>query len=175
MRTPLLIALVCLLALPAVGAAALTRKSGDGTLSVDSGYGKVMLEARGGIIGRIDRGVVTINDLTPDDVFEPVVFGGTLTRELPSGAVVYRGANIRFRLIGGAFRVHVNGNGIDLSAVGHGLVALEGDGRRNPGSYSLEGDDCRLPRVRCALLPDTLKRFRLGDGLNAERRSERSP
>lgn len=174
MRKLLLVSLICLLAVPAVGSTALMRRAGDGTLSVDSGRGKVTIDARGGIMGRFDRGVVTIHDLTPDDVFEPVVFGERATRELANGAVVYLGSDVRFRLIGGAFRVHVNGIGIDLSAVGHGIVALEGDGKRNPGTYSLDGEDCRLPRVKCAALPDDLKRFRLGDG-PGERRFDRAP
>jgi hypothetical protein len=163
MRKTVLTLLVCLLAVPAVGSAALMRRTGDGTLSVDSGRGKVTIDARGGVIGRFETGLVTIVDLTPDDQFDPVVFGDEFpTRVLDNGGVVYRGTNVRFRLVGGRFRIFVNGSGIDLSAVGNGVVTLEAATRGIPGTYSLDGDDCRSPKVKCKPLPDTAKRFRLG-------------
>ena len=49
--------------------------AGEGTLSVEDGQGKVTLQARGGVIGRLDRGYVTIYDLTPDDAYDPYVVG----------------------------------------------------------------------------------------------------
>ena len=57
------------LALPVAGVAALS--AGEGTLSVEDGVGKVTLQARGGVIGRLDRGSVTIYDLTPEDANDP--------------------------------------------------------------------------------------------------------
>jgi len=174
MRKPVLLALVLLLALPAVGTAALMRRAGDGTLSVDSGSGKVTLEARGGVIGRFDRGLVTITDLTPDDQFSPIVFGDEFpTRVLENGGVVYRGTNVRFRLVGGRFKIFVSGSGIDLSAVGNGTVVLEGTGK-SPGTYSLDGDDCRSPKVKCKPLPDPPKRFKLGTGIDLEKNAQRT-
>ena len=47
--------------------------AGEGTLSVEDGQGKVTLQARGGVIGRLDRGYVDIYDLTPDDAYDPYV------------------------------------------------------------------------------------------------------
>ena len=162
MRKPLLAVLVFLLAVPA---AALAVTSADGELSVDAGRGKVTVDARGGIIGRFTDGKVSILDMTPDDVYVPVVFGDELpTVVLPNGAVVYRGTNVRFRLVGGRYRVFVNAVGIDLSAVGNGLVWLESDGSRTPGTYSLEGDDCQLARAKCKPLPELRTRFKLGTG-----------
>ncbi|HZG35695.1 MAG TPA: hypothetical protein VEY87_07590 [Gaiellaceae bacterium] len=165
MRKTILALLVCLLAVPAVGSAAMMRRAGDGTLSVagSTGRDKVTVEARGGVIGRFDNGLVTITDLTPEDQFDPVVFGDEYpTRQLENGGVVYRGTNVRFRLVGGRFRIFLNGSGIDLSAVGNGTVTLEAAAKGTPGTYSLEGDDCRSPKVKCKLLPEVAKRFRLG-------------
>jgi hypothetical protein len=162
MRKPLLALLVFLLAAPA---AALAIPTADGELSVDNGRGKVTVDARGGIIGRFTDGKVTILDLTPDDAFVPVVFGDELPSfELPNGSVIYRGTNVRFRLVGGRYKVWVQASGIDLSAVGNGFVWLESDGSRLPGTYSLEGDDCQLTRTRCKPLPELRTRFKLGTG-----------
>jgi hypothetical protein len=164
MRTPLVALLVFLVAVPAASAA-LASGTADGELSVDAGRGKVTVDARGGIIGRFTDGKVSILDLTPDDVFVPVVFGDELPAiVLSNGAVLYRGTNVRFRLVGGRYRVFVHGVGIDLSAVGNGLVWLESDGSRVPGTYSLEGDDCQLARAKCKPLPELRTRFKLGTG-----------
>lgn len=165
MRKPLLVLLVFLLAVPAAASAAIAASTADGELSVDSGRGKVTVDARGGIIGRFTDGRVSILDLTPDDTFTPIVFGDELPPVvLPNGAVVFRGTNVRFRLVGGRYRVFVHAVGIDLSAVGNGLVWLESDGTRLPGTYSLEGDDCQLARARCKPLPFERTKFKLGTG-----------
>ena len=164
MRAPLLVLLVFLLAVPAA-AAAVAVSTGDGELSVDSGRGKVTVDARGGVIGRFTDGKVSILDLSPEDAFNPVVFGDELPPvDLVSGARVYRGTNVRFRLVGGRYRVVVHAVGIDLSAVGNGLVWLESDGSRFPGTYSLDGDDCQLARAKCKPLPELRTRFTLGTG-----------
>ena len=50
-----------------------------------------------------------------------------------------RGTNVRFRIIGGTFRVVVKGRGINLSLVGKGNVTLKGAGTVDDGSYSVNG------------------------------------
>jgi hypothetical protein len=163
MRAPLLVLLVFLLAVPA--AAAFAVANADGELSVDSGRGKVTVDARGGVIGRFTDGRVSILDLSPEDGYVPVVFGDELPPvELANGAVVYRGTNVRFRLVGGRYKVILHAVGIDLSAVGNGLVWLESDGSRFPGTYSLDGGDCQLARAKCKPLPELRTRFKLGTG-----------
>ncbi len=161
MRKHMLLLLVCLLALPAVASAALIRSAGDGTLSVEDGQGRIVIDVRGGVIGRFDRGFITILDRTPEDAFEPKVWGAA--REVVVGLEAERhyGPGVRFRLIGGSFRIVINGAGIDLSAVGTGVVSLEGSGRF-PGAYSLDGEDCSAPRAKCKELPNPMQRFRLG-------------
>lgn len=165
MRKLVLTLLVLLLAVPAVSAAALLRKVGDGTLSVEDGTGRVVLIARGGVIGRFDSGSVTIQDRTPNDAFDAKVWGATRLlgeRVLGDAGERWSGTNVRFRLIGGEFRIVIAGRGIDLSAVGNGNVFLEGEGRL-PGVFSLDGEDCGNPRVRCKALPAPGKRFVLGE------------
>ena len=63
-----------------------------------------------------------------------------------------------------------NSRALDLSAVGNGLVWLESDGSRTPGTYSLEGDDCRNDRASCTPLPELAKRFQLGGGERGEKK-----
>jgi hypothetical protein len=161
MRKHILLLLACLLALPAMASAALMRSTGDGTLSVEDGQGRIVIDARGGVIGRFDRGSVTILDRTPEDAFEAKVWGATREVELGLDRERYFGPGVRFRLIGGSFRIVIHGAGIDLSAVGTGIVTLEGSGRF-PGVYSLDGEDCGAPRSKCKDLPDPAQRFRLG-------------
>lgn len=161
MRKTIMLLLACLLVVPAVGSAALMRGAGDGTLSVEDGQGRIVIDARGGVIGRFDRGFITILDRTPEDAFEARVWGATREIELGLDRERYYGEGVRFRLIGGSFRIVVNGAGVDLSAVGSGFVTLEGRSRF-PGVYSLDGEDCGAPRSRCKDLPDEVQRFRLG-------------
>lgn len=161
MRKSLLLVAVLAVALPAAAAAALDAVS-DGTLSVADGRGKVTVQARGGIIGRVDRGSVTIFDLTPTDLSDPVVTGDDQPVVLVGETGIrYRGTGLRFRIIGGGFRVVVQGRGIDLSVVGRGFGALEGE-TVDPGLYSLDGADCRKQPASCDVLPEPGIRFRLG-------------
>jgi hypothetical protein len=156
--------LVCLallaLALPVAAVSAVS--AGEGTLSVEDGRGKISLDARGGVIGRLDRGTLTIYDKTPGDQNFPVVNGADAPEVFfADGSVRYRGTGLRFRVIGGGFRIAVQGRGIDLSVVGKGNGFIEGD-TLEPGVYSLDGADCRKSRASCELLPEPGIRFRLG-------------
>ena len=102
--------------------------AGEGTLSVEDGHGKVTLQARGGVIGRLDRGFVTIHDLSPEDAFEPWVVGDDQpVRFVGESGIRYGGVGLRFRLVGGSYRIVIEGRGIDLSVVAKGsgsIVAL---------------------------------------------------
>jgi hypothetical protein len=155
-KTFLLLALLAL-GLPVAGMA--SQSTGDGTLSVEDGKGKVTIQARGGVIGRLDTGTVTIYDLTPEDASEPVVFGDDQPVVLlGENGIRYAGKSMRFRIIGGRYRIVIQGRGIDLSAVGRGFGSIRGDFGQ-PGVYSLDGADCRKDRAACKPLPELEKRF----------------
>lgn len=158
MRRIVLILIVLAAALVPVGAYAAKAARGDGTLSLDGVDGKVAVTARGGIIGRVDRGIVMIRDLTPNDDAEPTVWGARDLRPDDDGLYVYRGPNIRFRVIGGGFRVSVEGRGIALSVVGNGTATLEGVN----GVYSTNGDDCRLDPTSCTAVPSVRQLIAIG-------------
>lgn len=158
------LSLVALLAfvLPLAGYAAV--RAGEGTLSVDDGRGRVTVQAKGAIIGRIAGGSVIVHDLTPNDPFEPYVSGDDYVRVIGETGIQYGGRNLRFRLIGGSYRVIVKGTGIDLSVVANGYATLEGD-TDDPGVYSIDGTDCRTNAAgACKPLPDKAKLVKLGTG-----------
>lgn len=168
--------LLTLLALALPVAAVSATNVGEGTLSVDDGRGKVNVRARGGVIGRVDRGTITIFDLTPGDASQPVVTGDDQpVLFVGENGIKYRGAGIRFRVLGGSFRILVQGRGIDLSLVGKGDGFIEADPAAvDSGVYSLDGADCRNDRISCNPLPQPGVRFRLGIERAAEKSAIRS-
>jgi len=141
MRALLTFAVLIALALPAASAA---REQGasDGTLSVLGARGAITISARGGVIGSFARGSVTISDPVEGDGTGPVVTGDDFPPiERNDTTTTWRGTKVRFRIIGGSFRIVVKGRGINLSLVGTGKVTLDGAGTGDDGSYSVNGED----------------------------------
>ena len=163
---------LALLACTLVGAAALAGSARaldpeNGTLSVARGKGVITLEVRGNIIGRLGNGVLVVTDLTPRDRYSATVVARKMKDARPIGlrTMRYRGQGIRFRMLGGGYRVIVKGTGIALSAVGHGFVTLDGDrltALDDAGVYSLDGVDCTIDSASCSPLPDDPERYSLG-------------
>jgi hypothetical protein len=140
--------LVLALLLPAAAWAAVVspgaKAPGDGTLVVDNGRGSVTVRARGGILARFDTGNVVIADSDLTDGRVPVVYGAETITVLPNGSIRYSGDDVRFRMIGGAYRVQINAIGIDISAVGRGVAVLDASEFTDfPGRYSLDGGPFR--------------------------------
>jgi len=148
------------LAIPVAGVAGL--RVGEGTLSVEDGQGRVTLQARGGVIGRLERGSVIIHDLSPEDAYDPYVVGYDQLRLVGEDGIRYGGVGLRFRLIGGKYRIVIEGRGIDLSVVAKGSGSIVAGQPGDPGVYSLDGADCRNVRASCKPLPEVVRRFQLG-------------
>ena len=141
MRRPLIFALLVLaLALPA-GVAAQTSSSTDGTLSVKDARGVMTIQGRGAVIGSFNKGQVMINDPVDGDGTGPIVTGDDWSKERTDTATVWGGTKVRFRIIGGTFRIVVRGRGINLSFVGKGNVILNGAGTDDDGIYAVNGGD----------------------------------
>jgi hypothetical protein len=144
MRKLLIVLVVLATAVPAVASAAAARPldKGDGTLAVKNAQGRVIVNARGAILGRLDEGGLTVLDLNPNgNADPPQVFGYDQKPVVrPNGTIVYTGSNIRFRLVGGAYSVAITGKGINLSAVGRGTV--QGIGITD-GLFSTDGQPFR--------------------------------
>jgi hypothetical protein len=138
MRRLLTFAMLAALALPAASAA---RSQGDGTLSVRDARGTITISGRGGVIGSFARGSVTINDPVENDGTGPVVTGDDWSKSRDATTTTWGGSKVRFRIIGGAFRIIVKGRAINLSLVGTGRVTLTGAATAEDGSYSVNGGE----------------------------------
>jgi hypothetical protein len=154
-----------------VVAAALAATAGaagtvNGTLSVAEGRGVVVVDVRGSVIGRLGNGTLRVVDLTPRDRFGEIVRGRDVVEEtLGPRTALYSGQGIRFRMLGGAYRVTLRGRGIDLAVVGRGVVSLDGEPRaldEATGLYSVTGIDCGIEPLLCTALPDEPARFTIG-------------
>ena len=159
---------ICSVAVAAVLAGVAGAVEPDaGMLSVEGGKGVVVLELRSSVVlGVLGSGSIVVVDRTPRDRYVAIVTGRKLVQQrLGPTRVLYRGQGLRYRMLGGGYRIVIRGTGIALSAVGRGVVSLEGE-RRFPGDdagvYSVDGVDCAVEPATCTPLPDEPVRFRLG-------------
>lgn len=159
-----LLAVVCALAaFVATSSLAGAAQPTVGTLSVERGKGVVMVDLRGSLLGRLGTGSLRVTDLTPNDRYDPLVVGRKVTQErIGPRTTLYKGQGLRFRMLGGGYRVVARGSGISVSAVGRGTVMLDAEPRfvgDDAGVYSLEGVDCSLDPALCTPLPTSAERF----------------
>jgi hypothetical protein len=150
-----LLAISAVLAAPAFAGAPVT----DGTLSVKDAKGMVQLSSRGSLIGRFERGKVTITDPNPYDARRPTVLGAEVIVYRNAKTTVYSGKGVRIRIGGGLTHVRIEGRGVYVSAVGRGTGLIEGAGSVQAGVFydgvwSLNDDDYHS-------LPDDPTRFQL--------------
>jgi hypothetical protein len=160
----LLLCLVC--ALAGGGSGAWAGEPTAGTLSVERGKGVVMIDFRGSALGKLATGSLRVTDQTPNDRYTALVVGKRLTQErVGPRTVIYRGQGLRFRMLGGGYRMVARGSGITLSAVGRGVVMLDGEPRfpgDDVGVYSSSpGVDCSAEPTTCTSLPTEPERFAL--------------
>lgn len=135
--------LVVALALPAASSAR-SFSSSDGTLSVLDARGVITIQGRGAVIGSVGKGTVMINDPIDGDGTGPIVSGDDWSKDKTDTATIWGGTKVRFRNIGGAFKVVVRGRGINLSFVGKANVIVNGAGTDNDGSYAVNGGEYNL-------------------------------
>ena len=129
-------ALAALFALPAAGSAAPRE---NGTLSVKGATASISIVGRGALLGHCSRCTLWIVDPDPTDGTSPVVTPLSAVRtQLSDSRTRYDGNDLRFKVIGGFFRVRVTGTGIDLSVVANGSAVVDGQGATF-GTYSLDG------------------------------------
>lgn len=165
MRT--LISFACLSALLAVLAVPAGAVEPDvGSLSVEGARGTIVLDVRGSVLGRLAQGTITVIDRSPNDPYVANVTGRRVTqRRVGISRMVIRGQGLRFRMLGGSYRIVIRGTGISVSAVGRGLVQIDGEPRfaGDPlGVYSFDGIDCGSEPESCDAVPDEAVRHRLG-------------
>jgi hypothetical protein len=167
-----LLALCAFIALASLATSAWAIEPPAGTLSVEHGKGVVMIDLRGSVLGRLTTGSLRVTDQTPNDRYAAVVVGRKLSQErLGPRTVLYRGQGLRFRMLGGGYRMVARGSGITVSAVGRGVVVLDGEPRflgDDAGVYSLDGVDCSVEPLTCTPLPSEPERFVLEPPLAPE-------
>jgi hypothetical protein len=132
----------------AVPVAGLAAGGDDGTLSVRNGAGVVRLNFTGSAVGRITQGRLVATDPVAGDGDGVVVWGCNSRKyDSSTGSTVCTGDSIRFRAIGGKYRVVLRGSGISLSVVGRGTGLLDGTGEDpevlHDGVYSLNDQPYR--------------------------------
>ena len=142
MRSLLVVVASAALALPGLAWTA-TGALDDGTLSVRNGDGVVFVSVRGTLIGACDSCRVSIVDPSPDDGAPAVVTGNEDHKEISDTRDIYSGKDVRFRMVGGFFKIKVSGYGIDLAVVAKGWGRIQAYDS-NTGTYSVNGDPRRL-------------------------------
>jgi hypothetical protein len=135
----LCLTLLCgLVAVPAAVAA--SHATGDGVLEVRDAAGIVVLNTtRGPVWGQITTAtkVVVTDPVTGDGAV--FVSGGEKTPGATDNVNIYRGKNLHFRVTGGRAKLWLKGSGIDLTAVGVGVVQFAGDAfASDRGDYALD-------------------------------------
>ena len=140
MRRLSLILLAALLALPAAALAARADK-GDGVFELKAANGTFILSGRGVLLGQMDKGVLRVQDLTPNDGQTAAISGAERTRATDDPSVtLYSGTNIHFRVSGGKYKLRFKGSGVDLTAIGVGVADITANPVAfAPGSFSIDG------------------------------------
>jgi hypothetical protein len=110
---------------------------GPGLLGVDDGDGTVLVSVvRGGAVGQIDRGKLTVTLRRSADASNVLVSGAESASPKDDKTTVDQGKDIHFRIAGYGWRVAIAGTGIDASFSGRGAVVLRGT-----GTYSEDGSE----------------------------------
>ena len=130
----LCLTLLCgLVAVPAALAAA--HATGDGVLELKAVTGTVTLTgSRGTVWGQLDKGKLIVTDPVANDGAIYVSGATTVTAGKSESVTVYTGRDIRFRVLGGKYKLAFRGSGADVSAVGVDLTAV------GVGTAQLSGD-----------------------------------
>jgi hypothetical protein len=93
------------------------------------------------VIGSFAQGKITIVDPIDGDGTGPIITGDEWSREVSDTTTTWGGKKVRFRLIGGFFKIRVVGRGINLSVVGKGTATVNGAGTLDDGSFAVNGSD----------------------------------
>jgi hypothetical protein len=162
MRRTLCLGLLAIGLTVVVGTAGAAAPS-EGTLSIKRGDGRVALDIRGAILGRLARGELDLYIPASRNCDDLKVWGAEeedppefdITTGEPFFICGFAGKGIRFRLVGSIGMEVRRGRDLFLSAVGRGTGEIDGAGWPKDGVWSLDGDEPRS-------LPNALRKFTLG-------------
>jgi hypothetical protein len=136
MRRICFILLVIALTVPTAALAG-DRAVGDGSLVVTNASGTIIVQGKGLIFGHVDQGTLVVLDYRPDGSSAVLTVNGARGKIVRSGTST--GNDVRFLLPSGRYTIELVGTGIDVSAVGKGLVSVTGAGTSDDGSFTVNG------------------------------------
>lgn len=110
----------------------------SGSLAVSGGDGTIFVEGQGVIFGYVDQGSLLVLSYRPYDPSDTISVENARVRTDP-GLTSYVGAGVRFLLPAGRYSLEVIGSGIDVSAVGSGVVNATGGGTSSDGWIAFDG------------------------------------
>jgi hypothetical protein len=146
MRTSVLVVVLALLLAAPVAAAARPGDKNDGTFAVKNAVGQIMVNTKGSVLGRLDEGQLSIDDMSPGG--GEIQVQGWEKKWTKGGVQFYKGDDIRFRILGGWYTLTVTGIGVNVSAVGRGTVQGQGI---SEGLFSTDGSPFKpAPAVQYA-------------------------
>lgn len=126
-------------------------------LALEEGTGELSLSVRGALLGQLAQGEVTVVGLPGKEDPDVRFSGASWQRRINARTVAFGGRELRFRVVGGAWSVRIEGVGIDLSSVGAGYLTLRGDG------------EIRHRRTRALHWPRRWQTFAFGELTRSER------
>ena len=127
-----------------------------------------MLDLRGSTLGTLSNGSIVVVDRSLSDPYarsSPVVAWSNA--RLGPTRVQVRGQGLRFRMLGGGYRVVIRGTGLRCRRSVEAVVLLDGEPRvpgDDMGVYSLDGADCSAEPQSCVPVPDDPIRLKLAGG-----------
>jgi hypothetical protein len=129
--------LFALLLVPSAASAPAGRgATGDGSLVVTGASARmIVVQGSGLIFGHVSQGTLTVVDYRAADPSSAQVSGSMVKVPVGSGTQ-YSGTDIRFLFPNGRYSLRIEGVGIDISAVGRGVVNAIGLGSGADGSLS---------------------------------------
>ena len=113
------------------------------------------LDFKGSIVGQIDHGrIVAVPNQDIANLYVTGPDGKDVNVEVSAtGLYVFNGTSLRFRAVGGTYKLRIYGRRVDLNAVGQGVVRLDGSIAQptSDGMFSVNGGDWRsLPAIKTA-------------------------
>jgi hypothetical protein len=107
------------------GATAGPLTAGAQTLSLRGGRGVAVVSAHGAVLGSLRRGRLVVT-IPRGSHAVAAVFGAEVRRKLGARRTLYRGHGIRYRVFRGAWRLRIEGRGVNASAAARGTFGLAG-------------------------------------------------
>jgi hypothetical protein len=123
---------------PGSGAGSGGSGQASGSLAVNGVNGTIFVEGQGVIFGYVDQGSLLILSYRPVDPSDTISVENARERTDP-GLTSYIGSGVRFLLPAGRYSLEIIGSGIDVSAVGSGVVNATGAGTSSDGWIAFDG------------------------------------